>query len=455
VQVTPAPRFGKLALQFGLAFALAMGVAGGIAFLAARHQLVAEADEALAHESRKLILEDQPNDSAAMARRILHRRAQKILASRGHILFAPDGHLLVGGLEVPSLPDGYSDAVYRDHSPKWHTGRALALRLPDGGRLVIVEHSEVAATMAEMLLTGIAALVVAGCLAGFAAARVFTRQITSRLQLTMGAADAIAQGDLSRRIPLSGLDGIFATQAGSLNHMLDRMEQMVRSQRHFASHLAHDLRTPLTRLRSMLQGERGPADARGRLLLDASLLDRAERECRSIIAIFDSLLRLSEIEAGRRPTAMAPLSLDEMMLDVAETMEPVIADAGSCLTLPVLPPAMVLADAGLVQQLLVNLLDNIALHTPPGTQAHMTLAVEREAVTVTIADNGPGIAPPERERVIHPYERGRDAGRSQGSGLGLAIAQAIMRFHNGALELVDNRPGLAVLLRFPVASSTF
>ncbi|WP_068079965.1 sensor histidine kinase [Novosphingobium rosa] len=443
------PRIGRLAVQVGLAFALAMGVAGGIAFLAARYQLMQEADEALAHESRKLILKGYPNDSATLAQRVIARRAQKILASRGHIVYAPDGRLLADGLDIPPLPDGYAETIYRDHSRKWHQGRALSLRLPDGGHLVIVEHSEVDATMREMMLIGLIALIVVGGLAGVTAAWVLTRQIAQRLDLSVGAADAIAQGDLSRRISLDGLDGIFATQAGSLNHMLDRMEQMVRSQRHFASHLAHDLRTPLTRLRGLLQAE---ADA---ATTDRPLLDKAERECRSIIAIFDALLRLSEIEAGRRPTAMAPLALDEAILDVAETMEPVIADAGSQLALAPLPPATVLADAGLVQQLLVNLLDNIALHTPAGTQASVALAVERHEATITIADNGPGILPPERERVVRPYESGKPTPRrdnSMGSGLGLAIAQAIMRFHNGALELVDNRPGLMVRLRFPVSN---
>jgi signal transduction histidine kinase len=115
---------------------------------------------------------------------------------------------------------------------------------------------------------------------------------------------------------------------------------------------------------------------------------------------------------------------------------------------------MVMADPGLVQQLLVNLLDNIALHTPAGTRASVALAVEHEQATITIADNGPGIVPPDRERVVRPFERGHDTLRrdnTMGSGLGLAIAQAIMRFHNGALELADNRPGLMVRLRFPVS----
>jgi signal transduction histidine kinase len=240
-------------------------------------------------------------------------------------------------------------------------------------------------------------------------------------------------------VPLAGLDGIFAHQADSLNHMLDRMAQMAGSQRQFASHLAHDLRTPLTRLQDLLQDT-----------ADAAQMDKARRECGSIIAIFEALLRLSEIEAGRRPTAMTPLALDEMIADVAETMEPVIADAGSHLACLHSAPATVLADAGLVQQLLVNLLDNVALHTPAGTQASMALTRGEHEAVITIADNGPGIAPDQHARVIHPFERGET--RTSGSGLGLAIAQAIMRFHNGTLELIDNRPGLAVCLRFPMSA---
>jgi len=105
-----------------------------------------------------------------------------------------------------------------------------------------------------------------------------------------------------------------------------------------------------------------------------------------------------------------------------------------------------------LQQLLVNLLDNIALHTPASTQARITLQREGDCAVVILADNGPGIAAQERHRVIRPFERGQASAQS-GSGLGLAIAQAIMRFHQGTLELADNQPGLTVRLRFPLAAT--
>jgi signal transduction histidine kinase len=144
----------------------------------------------------------------------------------------------------------------------------------------------------------VAAIFVSALLVGLAATILFARLTARRLAETQAAADAIAQGDLTRRIPSDRLDGMFAVQAESLNRMLDRMEDMVNAQRQFSSHLAHDLRTPLTRLRGLLTAETAEADR-------VRLLERAERECASIITIFDALLRLAEIETGAtlRPCA--------------------------------------------------------------------------------------------------------------------------------------------------------
>ena len=240
------------------------------------------------------------------------------------------------------------------------------------------------------------------------------------------------------------LDGMFAVQAASFNRMLDRMEDMMRAQRQFASNLAHDLRTPLTRLRGLLAGRSG-----GEIPSDNRLIERAERECASIMAIFDALLRLSEIEAGRHPTAMQPLDLADVIKDVTETMEPVFADGGRTLDVGPLEQVTVIADAALLQQLLLNLLENVALHTPEGTAARISLFADPGGDAVLrVADDGPGLAEKDRLRLIRPFERGA-TGKSAGSGLGLAIARAIVDFHGGNLHLGDAAPGLAVEIRLP------
>lgn len=448
------PRIGRLAGQFGLAFALAMAGAGGLLYWLARAQIDDEVATSLRREQARILVPNAPDDAASVARRLTALTAPRVISDKGHMLLAPDARAIWGRIELTPASrnnllakpsSGPINISFRDGRPNWRAGRALAARLPDGALLIIIEHSEAIENIDSMLPRAALVLIIISILVGSGAAALFSALIAQRLARTMATADALAQGDLSQRIPDDGLDGIFAQQVAGLNRMIDRMAELVRSQRQFASHLAHDLRTPLTRLRGLLQADMARHDPAGR-----QLLERAERECRAIIAIFEALLRLSEIEAGRRPTAMTPLALDEMIADVAETMEPVIADAGSHLACTHAPPTTVLADAGLVQQLLVNLLDNVALHTPAGTQASMALTQGEHEAVITIADNGPGIAPDQHARVIHPFERGET--RNSGSGLGLAIAQAIMRFHNGTLELIDNRPGLAVCLRFPMSA---
>ena len=437
-----APRIGRLTVQFGLAFALTMAGAGGLLYWLARAQIDDEVDTSLRREQGRILAPGIPHDGPGIARRLTAVTGGRVISDKGHLVLARDGHVIWGRIEMAPPQPGVATVSFRDGRPDWREGRALTARLPAGARLVIIQHSEAVENIHAMLPRATLVLIIMSIVVGSGAAWVFSALIAQRLARTMAAADALASGDLSRRIPDAGLDGVFAQQVQGLNRMIDRMADMVRSQRQFASHLAHDLRTPLTRLRALLQADRAHTDAAGR-----QLLERAERECRSIIAIFDALLRLSEIEAGRHPAAMAPLMLGPVIEDVAETMEPVIADAGSRLAVEPLAPATILADMGLVQQLLVNLLDNVALHTPARTCATIGLRVEAGEAVISIADNGPGIAEAQRDRVMQPFERGTTSPRP-GSGLGLAIADAIMRFHHGTLELGDNGPGLVVRLRF-------
>jgi signal transduction histidine kinase len=279
---------------------------------------------------------------------------------------------------------------------------------------------------------------------GVSATFLFARLTAKRLVETQETAAAIAAGDLSRRIPTERLDGVFAVQAGSLNQMLDKMEELVRQQQLFSSNLAHDLRTPLTRLRSMLARASREGGA-----ASAALLDHADRECASIISIFEALLRLAEIETGQHPSAMIPLALRMLVEDVAETMEPVLIDHGGALRIGRLDDVAIVGDADLINQLLINLLENVAIHAPPGTNASVSLERRDGHALIAISDDGPGLAPSDFARVTKPFERGAAASLRQGSGLGLAIASAIARFHHGRLDLVAGAPGLRVEIRIP------
>jgi signal transduction histidine kinase len=308
---------------------------------------------------------------------------------------------------------------------------------------VIVQHSEAAAGLHALLPIVVLAISFTALVMGVSATLLFARLTANRLAETQSTADAIAAGDLSHRIPTARLDGMFAVQAESLNRMLDRMEELVRAQSLFSSNLAHDLRTPLTRLRTMLAG--GSADGP----VPSTMFERAERECASIISIFDALLRLAEIETGRHPSAMGLLALRPLIEDVADTMDPVIADHGGRLEVGRLDNVSILGDPDLINQLLINLLENVAAHTPAGTSARLSLERDGDGAVITIRDDGPGLPFGDLARVTQPFERGTTASAGRGSGLGLAIAQAIVRFHRGRLDLANAAPGLEVRIRIP------
>ena len=440
---------GQLTTGFGVALALATLVSGILVFAVARYEMNAEVDEWLAGDVGLLLPAGSDRTLAWVMSANARWEQGHSFSEKGHVLFDRDGRIVSPGRIAMRLPPpGYSEVAFRDGNRN-RSGRALTVPLAQGGALVVIAHSEIGEAAREMLLPAIVAGVLAAGLAGLAGSWYLGRMVASRSAGIQAAADTIAYGDLSHRISLESLDGIFADQALSLNRMLDRMEAMVRSQRQFASHVAHDLRTPLTRLRALL-GRQLDAGREER----ARLIERAEHECSAIIATFDALLRLSEVEAGRAATGLIPLNLRAVVDDVVETMEPVVADAGSSLVLVDPADACVRADVALLQQLLVNLIENVVIHTPSGTQARMSLTRDDKAgrAVITLVDDGPGIAADAIDKVTQPFERGTTATQAMGHGLGLAIAEAIMRFHGGELRLADAAPGLRVELRLPLVS---
>ena len=441
------PRIGRLSLRIGVAVAFGMGVAALIVLGLTGLQFSRELDSSLNKEMGKLMPPGEPRNTAAVAARVMRRAASRSTSMKIALLYDASGRRIVGRVDLPLQRDGLVTLRYRDGDSKPKDGRAYTIRLPDGAHLSVLHHDEMKEVVRDMLPALVACLALSGALMGVLASRAMARMIAARLALTRATADAIAAGDLSRRIPVDGMEGIFAAQAESFNRMIARMEEMVEGQRHFASHLAHDLRTPLTRLRALLRREiAGPTDfARMRIA--------AERECTAIIATFEALLRLSEINARRDDAAQGPLILARLLEDVAHTMESVLAESGCTLTIGPFVPITMIGDHRLLQQLFVNLLENVALHTSPGTQARITLRREGEEAVVILADDGPGLPEADRARVLRPFERGQGDGVSRGSGLGLAIAQAIVRFHGGTLELLDGAPGMIVKLRFPAPAA--
>jgi signal transduction histidine kinase len=258
----------------------------------------------------------------------------------------------------------------------------------------------------------------------------------------------IVAGDLGRRIELSGADDEFDELARHLNAMLERIDRLLAGMRQVTDDIAHDLRTPLTRMRSRVELAlmRDHAIApETRDLLEATL-----RDADGLIETFNALLSIARAEAGAQRGEWEAVDLTALAREVHELYEPLAEDKGIALELLPDPagPALTLGNGQLLAQAIANLVDNAIKHTPPGS--NVTLRTRRgPEPAVEVADDGPGIPADQRERAKQRFVR-LDAARSSvpGSGLGLSLVDAVAKLHEGRLDLLDNEPGLKVRLSF-------
>ncbi|MGP3698140.1 ATP-binding protein [Rhodobacter sp. NSM] len=330
-------------------------------------------------------------------------------------------------------PDGLGFSAYGLHIPAGYVIAARQTTALDEVRAIVIRSVASGLALAILLAVG-----VAGLLAWRAERRI------ARLSDVLTRA---AGGELSERVRDTGSDDI-GRIAGAVNATLDQLELTVESLRQVSSDVAHDLRTPVTRLRTSLEPlmlrEDLPEDAAAEIVSAVAQADR-------IVRIFNAVLRIAQIEGGGARPRFARLDLGMLASDLHEMLEPVAEELGHRLIAEV-EPVTVLGDRDLLAQAVSNLVENAFRHCP--APARIRLAVRRngaEAV-LTVADDGPGIPAPEREAVFRRFYRLERSRNSEGSGLGLSLVAAILRLHGGRVDLADAQPGLRVTLRLPVSA---
>ena len=255
---------------------------------------------------------------------------------------------------------------------------------------------------------------------------------------------AIMEGDLSARIPVRGTHDEIDQLVASLNAMLARIQQLMDGLRQVSSDIAHDLRTPLGRLRQRLE------DARERATTTAdysAATDAAIEEADALLETFSALLRIAQVEAGAQKSAFAAFDVSALLKSLGETYQPVAEDSDRTLEVDVEPGAMLTGDRQLMAQLVSNLLENALRHTPEGTRVHLGLHRQGDGFEIEVADNGPGIPASEHERVFDRFYRLDRSRSTSGSGLGLAMVKAIAGLHGLTIRLEDAKPGLRVVLQ--------
>ena len=284
-------------------------------------------------------------------------------------------------------------------------------------------------------------------LLGCAGGALIARQSLLRVNRINSAARSVLEGDLTQRLPERGSGDELDRLAGTFNTMMARIEGLVRNLREVTDNIAHDLRTPLHRLRSGLEAA----------LLDANdsakqqdALDRAIAESDQLIETFNGLLEIAQLESGVRPK-FAQVDLARLVRELVEIYEPVADDSDLAVFVHAEEtPCVCFGHRTLLAQSLSNLLDNAIKYSSPGGSIRVAVRVTPAGHNeFIIADDGPGIPESERHRVLHRFVRLSSSRDLPGSGLGLSLVAAVIRLHDGTLSLEDNRPGLRIRIRLP------
>jgi signal transduction histidine kinase len=375
------------------------------------------------------------------------------------VLADPIGRPIAGNLS--GLPDAAPDdrgfidfpvEIVEDgrRLAKSHTAKARLIELPGGYRLLVGRDTndldQTQRLMRAAIFAGVGAIIVLGLLGGL----ILSRWMLMRLERINRSTAEIMAGELGRRITTDGNGDEFDELAQNLNAMLERIDRLLAGMRQVSEDIAHDLRTPLSRMRSRIEvalmGVPTPEDSRA--LLEETLAD-ADR----LIETFNALLAIARAEAGAQHADWERLDLAELARDVAELYEPLAEEAEIAFRLDAGEGAIILGHRQLVAQAIANVTDNAIKYTPRGGAVTITTSA-KPAPQVTVADTGSGIPPELREHAKQRFVR-LDAQRTTpGSGLGLSLVEAVAKLHDARLTLADNQPGLRLTLTFKPAPAT-
>jgi signal transduction histidine kinase len=370
-----------------------------------------------------------------------------------YLLVTPDGRKMVGNIfgwsQASAPPDRLTDlAVMRNGRPS--LSRLLPRLLPDGSILVVGRDMQDQREIEQLVWRALLAGGAVALLLAIGGALLFRRQLEHRVGAIRRTAREIEAGDLSRRIPISGVEDEFARLNRDVNNMLDRIEHLMDGVRHVSNAIAHDLRTPLGRIRSRLEEALRPGNSMTQL---PGTIRFAIQQVDDLIQMLDRLLQIAEAESGARRQSFALVTLGSVIGDVVELYDATAEDEGITLVSEIEGQPVTLGDKNLLTSAIVNLIDNALKYAGSGATVRAQARQERDTVSIVVQDDGPGIPAAERSRVVERFYRLDQSRSLPGNGLGLSIVTAIASLHWGRLDLQDAAPGLIARIVLPRADA--
>jgi signal transduction histidine kinase len=352
---------------------------------------------------------------------------------------------------------GWTETVYRrldDAEGSEHHALVRVYELPGGFRLLVGRDLDERERLYDVILAAgqwsIALVIILGLTGGFFVAR----RVLHRVDAMTETSRTIMAGDLSGRLPTTGSEDELDRLAANLNVMLERIEALMRGFKEVSDNIAHDLKTPLTRLRN--RAEEALRSGKGEGVYRAALEATIE-ESEELIRTFNALLMIARAESGQSSTPMSEFDAAEIARGVGELYDPLADEKGIALRIEADTAAPARGNPELVTQALANLVDNAIKYAGPehaaanGTPAEVVVkaGASGDRIVLTVSDHGPGIPEGDRARVVERFVRLERSRSEPGSGLGLSLASAVAHLHGGELKLESNEPGLTATLTLP------
>lgn len=432
----------RLAALYTLLFAASVIGLGIAILLTTRGALAQQFDARIEVETQALAREYRVEGLEGLLNAVKQR--DRTPGALNYGLEAADGRALGGRLAGSEAIAGWSTLVVDEPDGDAEHIRIYASALPGGLRLLVGDDVERMEAIDEAIVRAFAWAFAGVLILGVTGGFLLSRDVQRRFTDISATAEAIIDGDLGRRVPVRRAKDDLGRLALTLNRMLDRIQSLMVSLKQVSNDIAHDLRTPLNRMRQRLEAglaEPG-AHARG-LAIEAALQDLD-----AILETFAALLRIAQIESGARRAGFAQVDLTEVARTVAEAFAPSAEDDGRSLSMTGDAPVVIEGDRELLVQLVANLVENALRHTPSGAEVQIETSLAGKDGLLRVADNGPGVPASSLHRISDRFYRLEQSRSSPGDGLGLALVAAIAKLHNAETAFRNTAPGLVVEVRF-------
>ena len=439
----------KLAALYVILFAVSVTVLAAVVYVISTTALDRQTRLRIYSEAKELAVDYDTGGMHKMLADIRARQLGRLVGGLDYTVFDRRGARIYGTLPHPPNHPGWNrmqGPPDGDEAPG-HLEQLVVYAIPLGhdGWLMVGDDIGKVQRVGRLIMTtfGWALLVMLtlAVVGGMALSAAFLGRIDSITR----TAEAIIGGDIRRRMPLRGIDDDIDRLSTTLNRMLDRISGLMETLHQVSSDIAHDLRTPLSRMRHILDEARHSAQTTDEY---AQAIDRALQQNDAILETFAAILRIAQIESGSRRANFQAVDLCQLAQSISQTYGPVAEDAGCHLTVQTVPTSAFQGDRELLTQMLVNLIENAICHAGTGTTIAVSVTHSTQGPVLRVADNGPGIPENERQAVLRRFYRLERSRTTPGSGLGLSLVAAIVELHGADLTLEDNRPGLSVIVQF-------